>query len=211
MKLTLENGKQIEIVLSFDDGRKQDIRLADILTHYELPAIFYIPSQARELTDQEVIDLADRFSIGGHTRNHKYLSNISLPEADCEIIEGKEGLEKLLGFQINSFCYPRGRFTKNIKDFVRDAGFKEARTTRVLKTKRADDPYELDTTIHIYNRKEYDGRYWLSMALEYFNRVIDPDKDDDYFHLWGHSWEIDKFNYWADLDTLLAYMANNIR
>jgi hypothetical protein len=30
------------------------------------------------------------------------------------------------------------------------------------------------------------------------------------FHIWGHSWEIDRFNGWALLDTVLRYAAERV-
>jgi peptidoglycan/xylan/chitin deacetylase (PgdA/CDA1 family) len=210
MKLLSEEGKQIEVILSFDDGKKQDIRLADLLMKYNLSAIFYIPSRVRELSDKEVRELSEYFAIGGHTENHRYLSQIPLPEAECEVVEGKQALEALIGAKVTSFCYPRGRYTKSVKDIVRDAGFLEARTTKVGATRRSEDPYELNTTVHVYNRKEYEGRYWLAVALDYFDKVVDTRTSDNYFHLWGHSWEIDKYNYWKDLEFILSYISKKI-
>ena len=29
-----------------------------------------------------------------------------------------------------------------------------------------------------------------------------------YFHLWGHSWELDEYSLWGDLETALAHLAS---
>lgn len=208
MKLQTEKG-EIEVILSFDDGCIEDLRIADLLRIYDLPAIFYIPSNNKKLTDKQIQDLSLEFAIGGHTKNHRFLRTVPLPEAKCEIEEGKAELEKIIDGRITSFCYPRGQFTPNIKNLVKEAGFEEARTTRVFATKRGD-PYELDTTIHVYDRKEYEGRAWLSLALEYFDNLLDPDNDASYFHLWAHGWELTKFNNWKDFEFMLSYMSDKL-
>lgn len=209
MKYNID-GKEVDIRLSFDDGCGEDVRVADMLRRYRLPAMFYIPSSKRELTDLEVRNIAKDFEIGSHTKNHRFLRHIPPPEANAEIIDGKRELEAVIGRKITSFCYPRGRFNDEVKRMVREAGFTEGRTTRVLATRLPNDPYELDTTIHIYDRTEYEGINWLKMAIMYFDRVLDIDTDDDYFHLWGHGWEIARFNYWTDFDHLLNYIAERL-
>ena len=204
------HGKPVEIVLSFDDGKKDDMHLVELLRQYDMPATFYIPSANRELTDDQIRDLAETFTIGGHTKNHRFLTSIPLPDAESEICDGKSELEAIIGEKITTFCYPRGRFSPVIKDMVKAAGFTEARTTRVLATKRAYDPYELDTTIHFYQRKEYAGRPWLSLALEFFDQTINPDSDVDYFHGWGHGYEIIRDGGMKDFEFLLSYMSDKL-
>ena len=45
--------KKLKIRSSWDDGKKSDLRLADLLKEYKIPAVFYIPTQTKELTDYE--------------------------------------------------------------------------------------------------------------------------------------------------------------
>lgn len=203
-------GTEAEVILSFDDGCAEDMRIADLLRKYDLSGIFYIPSANRKLTDDQVRLIAKDFTIGGHTKNHRFLRTIPLPDAEAEIVEGKEELEALIGRKITSFCYPRGRFNESVKEMVAGAGFTEARTTRVFATRRGSDPYELDTTIHMYDRSEYEGKHWLGLAIYYFDRLLDPDSDNSYFHLWGHGWEITKYDYWRDFEFLLSYMSERL-
>lgn len=49
-------------------------------------------------------------TIGGHTKTHKRVSNLTPNELIDEIIFGTDKLESLLEFKINHFAYPFGNF-----------------------------------------------------------------------------------------------------
>jgi len=165
-------------------------------------ATFYLPVIC-DLSDSQMRYIAENAKVGGHTLSHQYLTETDLENAENEIKMGKERLEEIIGKEVKSFCYPRGRYNDRIKKLVRDAGFEEARTTRVLWTE-VDDPYEKHTTIHVYPRSEYNGRDWFEVACEKLEHV---QKNGGIFHIWGHSWEIDKFNQWDKFEAFLKKMS----
>ena len=124
---------------------------------------------------------------------------------------GKEYLENLVGQKISSLCYPRGRYNKEVINIAKDIGYEEARTTKVLNLFEPENPFEIITSAHVYNRREYNGVYWLDMAINLFNKAIESHSRYNYFHLWGHGWEINKFNYWEDLELLFSYINENLQ
>ena len=83
------------------------------------------------------------------------------------------------------------------------AGFKEARTTKVLNIEKPVDLFEKGTSIHVYQRKEYEGKDWLSVAYELCNLAK---KKKGYFHIWGHSWEIEKYQQWDKLEEFFKFV-----
>jgi len=195
----------MKIITSWDDGRKQDFRLAELLKKYQLPAIFYIPANC-EIGRDGILELARDFEIGSHTLSHTLLTRIPLAKAEREIIGGKSILKAVLNKEITKFCYPRGYYNEEIKQLVRLAGFKEARTTKVLYT-NVDDPFETNTSVHIYNRKEYGDDGWMKVALE----MLDKTKyENGIYHLWSHSWEIDKYDWWEPLEQLFKIIREEL-
>ena len=193
------------IETSWDDGCIEDFRIADLLRKYELPGIFYIPNQKTTLTEKQIVELSKDFRIGGHTVNHphdiKLLSNLQI---EYEVKENKKTLEQMIGKEVDSFCYPRGRYNDIVKDIVKSAGYKNARTTKVLLTKQPEDLFEMETTIHVYReRVEYNGRNWLELSKELLHNACIT---DGYFHLWGHGWEVQKQGLWDELEELLSLM-----
>lgn len=201
---------KIKVETSWDDGNFNDLRIADLLTQYRLPGMFYIPidyPQYHNLTQNEVRTIAKRFDIGAHTIDHYSLREISSDLARSEINGCKQMLETIIGREVSSFCYPRGRYNDLVKTMVREAGFTEARTTKVLSTAFAYDAYEKPTTIHVYPRKEYWGKPIVQIAYEKINEVA---KNGGRFHLWGHSWEINQLGLWRDLELIFDYMHHRL-
>ena len=45
---------------------------------------------------------------------------------------------------------------------------------------------------------------WSSIAISLFDYAIESKQP--VFHLWGHSWEIDKYNLWGELELFLQHV-----
>lgn len=194
----------MEIRSSWDDGKSLDLKLAELLRKYEIPATFYIPNNC-ELSNQEIYELSSRFEIGGHTVNHPQdLKKLSDADLAFEIRSNKIYLEKIIGKKIYKFCYPRGRYDKRVIKFVKDADYLEARTTKVFRLLRPENLYETGTTIHVFQRPEYQGVDWFKIAKEYF--ILSKEKEDSIYHLWGHSLEINKNKNWDKLEELFKFI-----
>ena len=46
---------------------------------------------------------------------------------------------------------------------------------------------------------------WLNLAKNSFDYA---NKHGEVFHLWGHSWEIEKYGMWKQLEELFKYINN---
>ena len=202
--MTKSKAMKRQIVFSFDDGARQDLKLANLLLKYKLPAIFYIPTTT-ELKTEEIMELSKHFEIGGHTFSHpENLRDLNDEWAYDDIYANKKWLEDIIGDKITKFCYPSGRYDDRIIKQVKRAGFKEARTTLVLHTEFPENKFKTHPTIHIYpNRKEYKGQKWSELAIEYFGKVME---EGGRFEMFGHSWEIDKFGLWEEFEKVLKVM-----
>jgi D-inositol-3-phosphate glycosyltransferase len=218
--------KAVYVTTSWDDGHKLDVRLAALLKKYEIKGTFYVCPQDREfkhedlLSPQELLSISEDFEIGGHTITHPHLSQITLAQADEEIAQSKVYLQEILQREITAFCYPYGDYNNGVKALVKKHGYKLARTTRRYKFNIAQDVFELPTTFHTYahysdlhkilsfakfsltNLKEYWD--WEKLAIALFDSTC---LHGGVFHLWGHSWEIEKNNGWQKLENILAYVA----
>lgn len=126
------------VSLTFDDGWKSAITDAfPILEEYHLPATFYIISktlddkifpQYMNLADLKMLQIHGH-EIGGHTKSHLHLSELSDLEMRDEIVKGKEDLQSL-GLSISTFAYPYGDWNSRIVKRVRETGFFAARSIR---------------------------------------------------------------------------------
>lgn len=174
--------------MSLDDGCASDIRAAALASMYGVEAVFYIPIEWRSLayskgyeplTYTDLLDIAAYFEIGAHTVTHRHLTSISSDEARWEVVDSKSMMEALIGQDVNKFCPPRGYTNAEIT----------AGTLRVYDSQRLTKGPGL---VHIHpNSGANDNVYWTE--------AIGPDTEE----VWGHSWEIDKFNLWDELEEVL--------
>ncbi|MGV8898779.1 MAG: polysaccharide deacetylase family protein [Burkholderiaceae bacterium] len=216
---------------STDDGHPLDIKIADILSKNNANGTFYIPVNNREGRDvmpqQMMQEIGSLFEIGSHTKDHCPLKILSLEDARYQVIEGKRQLENMLGRNVVGFCYPRGSYFPKHVDIVRAAGFQYARNSMNLCFDAGPNPYEMSTTVQFYphDRMTYLRNYvknenwskrheglWLALKQkDWLNRLYSlfewSCQHGTMFHLWSHSWEIERLNAWQELDTFLAYVA----
>lgn len=216
------------ITTSWDDGHLLDIKLAALLKKYNIKGTFYVTPKHNELVNQlltkdEIMRLSEDFEIGAHTIYHSLLTELTQEMLTKELSDSKIFLEELLKKPIKMFCYPRGLYNENVKAAVKKADFIGARTIETLNIDYPNDFFEFGTTIHafpatnIFNNVKESLKNnikflpfmltgdWKKIAKETFSYV---NKNGGVWHLWGHSWEIEKFNLWGDLEELLIFIAN---
>ncbi|MDD3531291.1 MAG: polysaccharide deacetylase family protein [Candidatus Pacebacteria bacterium] len=184
-------------------------------------------SYDRRLTESEIHSLAQTQEIGGHTMSHRRLTSLPLEEASREISDCRDFIQGITGEAPKMFAFPGGAFNESLVEIVREAGFIAARTTRKGVTRIAESaPQVMDVTIvcqpypfrrvdknHYYWGKLLEPlalysprRYalsWQSLARAWFKKAY---ADGDYFHLYGHSWEIEKYDMWHELDSFFAFV-----
>jgi len=198
----------MRIYTSWDDGSVYDFRICTLLKKYNLPGIFYIPT-INDLSEGEIIGMSKDFEIGGHTTTHpEDMKRLSAEDQYNEIKDNKDYLEELIGKEITSFCYPGGRHNEITIEQVKKAGFKEARTTNIAWISENDNPFKLQTAIHVRpDRKEYQGDSWLRVAKKLFDGA--SILRDGNYHVWGHGWEVEQFGLWDELEELFKYISKN--
>jgi peptidoglycan/xylan/chitin deacetylase (PgdA/CDA1 family) len=135
----LQSKKQItrpSVVLTFDDGYKDILLLKDFFISKQItPALFVLADSDHAdfvqlatkrpfLTIKEIQSLHDLgWEIGCHSGTHANLNAISAEKLAIETIDAKQTLEKLLGFPLQHFAYPRGKYDKEVLEAVKKAGF----------------------------------------------------------------------------------------
>ena len=218
------------ITTSWDDGHRLDLRLADLLDKYGLTGTFYIARDylPERMSETEIAALSARHEIGAHTLTHPALTEIEPDAARHEIIDSRRWLQDLTGRAITAFCPPRGVTSPAVRQMIAEAGYEVARSVRLYQLDAGGDPFDLPTTIHIYPFPLRPTRSWrarfqpLGYLRPHFFRLRIPltalrswpllaevlleraAAIDGVWHLWGHSWELDRFGMWDDLERVLA-------
>jgi hypothetical protein len=219
------------VVTSWDDGDPQDLRLAEMLRQAGVAATFYIPifgeGGKRTLAPADMRTLvSEGFEIGAHTMTHPVLSDLHGQRLWVEVHECKQVLEQVLEQEVQMFCYPRGRYNQEVLDAVRKAGYRGARTTRMLCQRGSFSAFEMPTTLQAYphdsltyyknlgKRRDLPGLYkyvielrrlqsWVELGKKLFDQCL---QEGGIWHLYGHSWEIEELGLWEDLRQMLDYV-----
>jgi len=221
---------EVIFTTSWDDGHPLDLRIADLLSKHDLPGTFYIPMRNIRpvLPAGDVRDLATRFEVGAHTLNHVDVTSIKDAVARAEIADSKRWVEDTTGQPCTTFCFPMGKFRRRHVAFVRDAGYRGARTVELLSTtppRPKSGVAILPTTVQAHSHRP--GTYfrniakrgafrnlpnlvlgarrsnWLQTAEAILQKVS---QHGGVFHLWGHAWEIEEENQWRQLEEVLSLM-----
>lgn len=216
------------ITTSWDDGHPLDFRIAELLDKYGMKGTFYIPKsnpQNGVMSENEVKLLSNKFEIGGHTLNHVNLKKLDAIDLNAEIEGSYHWLKNTTGKNPVAFCPPFGAYNDSVLASVKRAGFTHVRSTQLLACHSKD--LVAHTTLQMYQHSSFtyakhllkrarinDLLFWLAsgstsdllkLADYYLNHI---DENGGCFHLWGHSWEIEKFNLWKPLEALLQHLAN---
>jgi len=229
----------LTITTSWDDGDVLDKKLADLLDRYRIKGTFYITKEYRKerLSEDEIRALSERHEVGAHTLTHPDLRMLSHQQKVDEMAGSKHWLEGVLGKEVPMFCYPSGHFDGDSKKAAAEAGFVGARTTQFGRLQLPSDKFEMPTTLQVYPmpfRKIDADRYWWSnlleplqersstmsdmgvpfWALRSFEALAKASfdvalKKGGVYHLWGHSWEIERYGLWEPFERVLRYIGDN--
>lgn len=220
------------VTVSWDDGDARDLRIAELLHTTGLKGTFYVPCFPyhghASLLRQDLRNLVEAgFEIGAHGVEHEHLSRLSHNQVRSIVTTCKELLQDAVGAQVSMFCYPGGHHNRDTVECVRNAGYRGARTTRMLATEMDFASYEMPTSLQAYPhnhasylrnsvralnvRRFYDysvnlwkSSDWVMLGRLLFDRVL---QHGGVWHLYGHSWEIDELSLWDDLKCLLEYVS----
>jgi peptidoglycan/xylan/chitin deacetylase (PgdA/CDA1 family) len=137
------------VVITFDDGCETDLAVAaPILQAANFGATFYItvgylgrpgymvPRQVRELSEA-------RFEIGCHSMTHAYLNTLRDTDLNREVADAKSQLEDMIGRPVHHFSCPGGRWSSQVAEVARRAGYRSVSTSEAAANGPDRDPFRL--------------------------------------------------------------------
>jgi len=218
------------VTTSWDDGHPMDLKLADLLSEFGIQATFYVAPYNREravLAASDLRALSEHFEIGAHTMTHPDLTRLYARDLKNEIGGSKSELEGVIGAPLRMFCYPKGRHNRRVRNAVMNAGFLGARTMREFFLNPGRDVWQMATTISVFPLPSWIrfrhelrtvnwrglralwrsgiGTSWVELACGLFEEVLEH---GGVWHFWGHSWEIEEYDLWDSLRTVLSAVAH---
>ena len=137
------------MVLSFDDGYNNNYTNAyKLLKLNGQRGVFYIISgylgNSGHMNEEQVKEMhASGMEIGSHSKNHPELNNLSPARLRSELIDSKSKLETITGANVNSLCYPAGKYSDEVIAAAKETDYKTAVTTKSGVATTSSLKYEL--------------------------------------------------------------------
>ena len=222
--LRFPGGKPKAFTMSYDDGVRADIRLAQICCQYGVKCTFNVnsgmmhsePGHHRLCADEIRQHLQGRgHEIAVHGFNHQAPGAARPTAAIGSVLEDRKALEKTFGGIIRGMAYPDTGITKihpgtnyeTIRRILQDLGIAYARSLGGDNDNflLPQDWYNWIPTAHHKNPD----------VLEYAEKFAGLDPNTMYssacyprlFYLWGHSYEFDRDDNWDRIEAILQIIA----
>jgi glucosyl-dolichyl phosphate glucuronosyltransferase len=137
------------MAITFDDGFADTADAVAALAADGISSTVFITTGAvgarLMLSEAGVRDLAATpgVEVGAHTVHHPRLDELRPTEAAAEIVGSRTALEEMLGAPVQSFAYPHGAYSRDVRQAVQTAGFTAAAAVRNALSSDTDDPLAL--------------------------------------------------------------------
>jgi len=136
----------MKVVLTFDDGFKEHLKIARFLARHGIRATFFVITGLRTFMGRELLSPSEikeiaslGHEVGSHTVTHIDMTHTPDDIMLKELVESKKFLSELLGYEVNSFAYPYGphsdtaaRLAKQIYRVVRTTYIGSAKGYRLF-------------------------------------------------------------------------------
>ena len=218
--LRFPEGKQKAVTLSYDDGCREDIKFADIISEYGLKCTFnfnceYMRNENLSVEEIKEHILSNGHEIAVHGANHRAEGRVRAIEGIKDVLDCRLELEKKFGFIIRGMAYPDSGITvfsngasyENIKQYLTDLDIVYARTLGGDNKSFSlpNDWHAWLPTVHHVNPNV------LLFVDEFVNMDLSDRRNNaepHLFYMWGHSYEFERDNNWDLLDTICDKIAH---
>ena len=119
-----------QIEICFDDAFLGLYDNINLIKEQNIPIHLFVISSFLEkenhINTEKLIELnkLKQITISSHTKTHNILNCIGEKEIEIELLESKLELERLLGNDVNSLCFPEGKFNKKVIKLAEKVGYK---------------------------------------------------------------------------------------
>ncbi len=220
--LRYPGGRAKAVTFSYDDGVRQDRRLAAIFDKYGMKGTFNFNCELlrSNYTDEELSELFLKkgHEIAIHGANHRANGNMRPIEGIRDVLDCRLELEKRCGGIIRGMAYPDTGITQmgnfitydEIKTYLSELDIAYSRTVDGTNESfmLPEDFYNWVPTAH-----HNDPKIW-----EYIDTFLSWDISEGAYHarrvprllyIWGHSYEFDRDDNWDHAEAICERLSGN--
>lgn len=213
VNMRFPGGKAKCVTFSYDDARKSDIRLSDMLQKYGIKCTFNVTgNKFRNDNDNLTHDEIEKYIINRghevavHGYHHRGTGALRPIEGIREILDNRTELEKEFGMFVRGMAYPDSGINyfpnpdysyDKVKNYLSELDIAYSRTI-CHDNNSFDMPtdwYDWRPTAHHNNDKVFD---WIDefLNIDISEKVYIAARSSRLFYLWGHSFQFDNENNW---------------
>ena len=221
--LRYPQGKAKAVTFSYDDGVKQDMRLAQLFDKYGLKATFNFNCECMKIytyTKEQINEhfLSKGHEIAVHGEYHRANGNLRPIEGIRDVLNCRLELEEKCNRIIRGMAYPDSGITrmsvltdyKEIKQYLTELDIAYARTLGA-----DNDSFELPVDFHAWMPTAHHDN---PKIMEFIDKFLSIDTSVGVYHstryprllyIWGHSFELDRNNNWEHMEEICSKVSGN--
>lgn len=216
-------GKAKAVTFSYDDGKPQDKRLAELFDRYGMKATFnhncdYMRSVNFSKEEIREYFLSKGHEIAVHGAFHRANGNLRPIEGIREVLDCRLELEEKCGQIIRGMAYPDSGITQmgsfgtyeQIKQYLTELDIAYARTLG-----GDNDGFMLPADFHAWMPTAHHNNPKIMEYIEKFLALdISPAapharRVPRLFYIWGHSYEFDRNENWDHIEEICKRLGGN--
>ena len=186
------DGKHKVLTMSYDDGKKADRKLVSIFNRYGIKGTFHINAglfgDERRILPEEFQELYRGHEVSCHTYTHPTIARCPMEQVVKQILDDREGLEKIMGYPVRGLSYPNGSYSKEIMDVLPKLGIRYARVVGNT------DGFALPENYFEWKATCHHNHNLLALGEEFVN--LHKTQYLYMMYVWGHSYEFDDKGNW---------------
>ena len=221
--LRFPGGRSRAVTFSYDDGPRDDLRLAGIFDRYGMKGTFNLNSanigKPGRLTAEEIQTcLLDKgHEIAVHGENHRAPGKLRPIEGISEALRCREGLERTFGIIVRGMAYPNSGITHcspgvsygQIKQYLTELDIAYARTLA-----GDNDRFFLPEDWHAWMPSAHHDNPRIFDYIDRFLALTPEKRTGDggmprLFYIWGHSFEFAMKDNWDRMETICARLSGS--
>ncbi len=201
------------VTFSYDDGCVSDIRFVGLLNKYNLKGTFNLNSgnmqadrvwnykgfDVYNLPPDELKDLCKGHEIACHGTKHIRPVGLTDEELKAEFDEDIKNLERLFDTKIIGMAYSYGTNDEKTVNHLKKLGIKYGR--EVASTKNFEVSGDMLKFKPACRHSDED-------IFETIDKFLKSEGDKpQIFYMWGHTYEIDAYKNWDEVEKILSLLA----
>ncbi len=216
--LRFPEGKLKAVTFSYDDGCRDDIRLAQIFNKYNLKGTFNLNSKwlgksntdwhlTKEEIKQHIVDAGHE--IATHGAEHRANGNLRAIDGIQDVLNCRLGLEKDFDTIVRGLAYPdtgirnlnNSATLENIENYLKELDIAYARTLGEINDSFAipHNWYQWMPTAHHDSAETIE---LIDKFVDWKEQTYPARREPKLFYLWGHSFEFSEKNNWERIEEI---------